>query len=178
MAHVCRDVVELLALRRSGRGDSGRGGAPRPDRHQSGRHAPVGMGHRRPGPAEGRTGGRPAPMPSFAPTSAGLQARAVWPPLFPLVEERWRQRFGERDVDHLREALWAVAGELPAELPDFPPILGHGLWSSGAESRQDRLTAQAALCDEPRSSSPHGSDLSLLTLLFACPDRLRDRLRA
>ena len=56
-------------------------------------------------------------------TPKGLQAKAVWPPLFNAIEGRWRARFGESDVHNLRAPLEKVVNGLDVELPDGLPGL-------------------------------------------------------
>ena len=56
------------------------------------------------------------------PTEAGRRAQAVWAPLEGEIESRWRARFGGREVDALRAALWGVADRLDVELPDYLPV--------------------------------------------------------
>ncbi|HEX4258296.1 MAG TPA: hypothetical protein VH089_24630 [Streptosporangiaceae bacterium] len=67
---------------------------------------------------------------TIRPTAWGQQARQVWRPLGAEIEGRWRDRFGAAEVDRLRAALTAVAGQLDLDLPDCMPILHHGLWSA------------------------------------------------
>ena len=50
----------------------------------------------------------------------GRHAQRVWRPLAGEVEERWRERFGDRAIDELRQALSSVAD--PA-LPLYLPVL-------------------------------------------------------
>jgi DNA-binding MarR family transcriptional regulator len=64
-------------------------------------------------------------------TSKGRQAQAVWRPLFGAIEERWQERFGNDEIDQLRESLWALISRFDVELPDCLPILGYGLFSKG-----------------------------------------------
>jgi DNA-binding MarR family transcriptional regulator len=63
-------------------------------------------------------------------TPAGRKAQQIWEPLFPEIEKRWQERFGEEPIDRLRESLWAVARQFDLELPDCLPILGYGLFSA------------------------------------------------
>jgi len=64
------------------------------------------------------------------PTIAGKRAREIWGPLVGEIERRWQQRFGEKEVANLGEALEAIAGQFQAELPDCMPILNYGLTTS------------------------------------------------
>jgi len=61
------------------------------------------------------------------PTAAGRQAQDVWRPLFGVIETRWQARFGNDEIEKLRESLAALAGQLDAELPDYLPVVGYGL---------------------------------------------------
>lgn len=85
-------------------------------------------------PAE--TGARP-PLQAMlvTATARGRAAQQVWQPLTGVIEDRWRDRFGNSDVGQLTAALRQVASQLPGSLPDCLPILGHGLYSSQAHGR-------------------------------------------
>jgi hypothetical protein len=63
-------------------------------------------------------------------TRRGQEAQQIWRPLGAEIEDRWRERFGAAEVDRLRAALTAMAGQLDLDLPDGMPILHHGLWSA------------------------------------------------
>jgi methyltransferase (TIGR00027 family) len=73
--------------------------------------------------------GNPGPNAVLRATLAGLRAHQVWPPLLPLVERRWRDRFGADQVTRLREGLVELAGQLDPGLPDCLPIVGTALLS-------------------------------------------------
>ena len=62
-------------------------------------------------------------------TPAGRKAQEVWKPLFGTIERRWRERFGEEEIDRVRETLRETAKHTEIELPDCLPILGYGLFS-------------------------------------------------
>jgi len=83
-------------------------------------------------------------------TSAGRKAQDVWRPLFGVIEKRWQERFGNAEIEKLRESLLAVASQFAVELPDCLPILGYGLFSTVLDSKQ-RQPAQR----------DYGSDLRL-----------------
>jgi hypothetical protein len=86
-------------------------------------------------------------------TRRGAEAEAIWRPLPAEVEGRWRERFGDGEIDRLRAALVAVAREVEAPLPDFMPIR--------------RVGADVELETEPRSRSERDADehLPLVSLL-------------
>jgi DNA-binding MarR family transcriptional regulator len=73
--------------------------------------------------------GKPGPDAVLRATPAGLRAHQAWPPLLPLVEQRWRDRFGSDQVTRLRDSLVALTGQLDPGLPDCLPILGAALLS-------------------------------------------------
>lgn len=75
----------------------------------------------------------------------------MWGPLPRLIEDRWRQRFGEETVERLRRALWGVVGKLETPLPNCMPILHQG-WTT---------TVTCTKGPAPRN----GSDLRLSALL-------------
>ena len=70
---------------------------------------------------------KPRPDAILRLTRAGQMAREVGRPLFGEIEDRWRERFGAVEIDELRGALWAVASQLDAVLPDCMPIVRYGL---------------------------------------------------
>lgn len=75
---------------------------------------------------------RPKPPRSaglIRPTRAGRNAQAIWQPLVAVIENRWRQRFGDGEIDRLRQSLRALVDQFDFELPDCLPILGYGLVS-------------------------------------------------
>lgn len=86
----------------------------------------------------------------------GRNARDVGQPLFGEIEKRWRERFGEREIERLRESLWAVARQIEKALPDCLPILGYGLFSG----ERDGVTYASV---EPGATD--GSKLPLSALL-------------
>lgn len=49
----------------------------------------------------------------------GIVACQIWPPLLPLIERRWEQRFGETSVNRLRRASQRILGGEPIALPDL-----------------------------------------------------------
>ena len=51
----------------------------------------------------------------------------MWRPLFTVIEKRWKARFGKDQIDRLRGSLSALVIRLNTNLPDYLPVLGHGL---------------------------------------------------
>lgn len=70
-------------------------------------------------------------------TAAGQVVRQTWAPLFAVIEDRWRDRFGGIEIDALLDAARAIAAKLDPHLPDCMPILGYGL-------RNDNLVKKPA----------------------------------
>jgi DNA-binding transcriptional ArsR family regulator len=83
----------------------------------------------------------------------GRMAQQVWRPLFAVIEQRWRERFGGLEVDALRKALAAVVARLDPGLPDCMPILGFG------------LTCRPPSRGSPKVESIDASGLALPSLL-------------
>jgi hypothetical protein len=78
-------------------------------------------------------------------TPRGLAAKRAWEPLTGVVEQRWRERYGDEAIGRLTGSLQAIAGHLGDWLPDCLPILGYGLFSAGArpgENRYDAIRAE------------------------------------
>ncbi|HTV55443.1 MAG TPA: hypothetical protein VMI06_11070 [Terriglobia bacterium] len=91
-------------------------------------------------------------------TSKGLTASKIWPPLFRVIERRWEKRFGNGEINGLREALQKVAGKLDMELPQALPPGGEGLYPHRATSGTGRAPSPA--------SQPLPTLLSQLLLTF------------
>jgi hypothetical protein len=68
-------------------------------------------------------------------TLKGRKAREVWGPLFGVIEERWRERFGKDQIERLWESLQALVSRFDLELPDCLPILGYGFFSRGPDPK-------------------------------------------
>ena len=107
-----------------------------------------------------RDGRRPGPDAVVRATEGGRMAQEVWGPLFGIIDDRWRERFGDNAIAGLRTALSAIVDSVDLELPDCMPILGYGLFSSG------RNGAATFLPRDDQSASPDGdASLPLSSLL-------------
>jgi DNA-binding MarR family transcriptional regulator len=94
---------------------------------------------------------------------AGRKAQEIWRPLFGVIEKRWQARFGNDEIDQLRESLWALISRIDVELPDCLPILGYGLWSRGPDHER-RASAKR---EGGLASLPLAALLSQVLLAFA-----------
>ena len=56
-------------------------------------------------------------------TPAGRRAQDLWRPLAGKIEARWLARFGNVEIDNLREELRALVGQFETELPYYLPVL-------------------------------------------------------
>ncbi len=101
------------------------------------------------------------PNGTVLPTPGGRKAMEVWRTLESLIEERWRVRFGENAIDHLREALITLVSQLGIALPDALPILGYGLFTPGPEDVEGSRAAAGS------STGSLASLLSKVLLSFA-----------
>jgi DNA-binding MarR family transcriptional regulator len=87
------------------------------------------------------------------PTPGGRKAIEIWRTLEGLIENRWRERFGEDVIDTLQETLITIVGRIEVELPHGLPILGYGLFSIVPEHRDRSLgTAVPAIAALPLAS--------------------------
>jgi hypothetical protein len=84
------------------------------------------------------------------PTPAGRAARELWPALFGVVDDRWRERFGLEAVNELRGALRSIVDRLDVELPEYLPIV------AGTDGMA------AGLSPAPKTSSSGDGRLSVL----------------
>ena len=74
----------------------------------------------------------------------GRRAQSIWRDVLPLIEDRWRQRFGPDSMDRLRQSLIQIATQLPTGLPDCLPILGYGLFSAPLKYGVDKKALSSA----------------------------------
>jgi DNA-binding MarR family transcriptional regulator len=112
---------------------------------------------------------RPGPDAIVRATAAGRKAQEVWGPLFGVIDDRWRERFGEDAITHLRSALTAIVHRVDLDLPDCLPIVGYGLFSAGRHSgkppfRSRNKEAAGPDCD---ADLPLSALLSRVLLAFA-----------
>ena len=102
-------------------------------------------------------------------TEGGRKAQEVWGPLFGVIDDRWRQRFGDKAIADLRTALSAIVDRLDLELPDCMPILGYGLFSA-SRNRGDGTFAPRnndTATSEGDANLPLSSLLSRVLVAFA-----------
>ncbi|MGO9279227.1 MAG: hypothetical protein ACLP3Q_17095 [Streptosporangiaceae bacterium] len=88
-------------------------------------------------------------------TAAGRQAQQVWQPLGSVLDERWRGRFGPKQISGLTDSLRALAGHLDRDLPRYLPVGGTA-----------RLTG-ASLAAADGGPEPAGLPVLLSRLLLA-----------
>jgi len=113
---------------------------------------------------------RPKPPQSawlIRPRPGGQMAQQIWPTLFPVIEKRWEERFGEPEVRELRDSLRTIVNRLDPELPDCLPILGYGLFSSGVYAKGEFSGTRLAIDQEATAGTRSDvlSDLALPSLL-------------
>jgi len=102
-------------------------------------------------------------------TPSGKRAQEVWRPLFGAMEQRWRRRFGEEEIEQLRQSLWGIASHVTYDLPDCLPILCYGLFTRGRQPGHERDLAQQGDHVRQAPATPttaDGSDLPLCALLY------------
>jgi DNA-binding MarR family transcriptional regulator len=99
-------------------------------------------------------------------TAGGRLAQEVWGPLFGVIDDRWRERFGNNAIADLRAALSAIVDRIDLELPDCLPILGYGLFSAGRNSDATFLPRDNQVSDAD-ANLPLSALLSRVLLAFA-----------
>lgn len=57
------------------------------------------------------------------PTAAGIDCQALWSPLPVVIEERWRERFGQQTYEDLRDTLAGIVAGRNAKMPRCLPII-------------------------------------------------------
>lgn len=97
------------------------------------------------------------------PTQSGRKAREVWLPLAGTIEEYWRARFGAGAIAELRDALQAVVGRVPVDLPQYLPVV---VYSDGMLTTAPHLESWAvADRDADSMAAELASPLELSALL-------------
>jgi hypothetical protein len=98
------------------------------------------------------SGARPKPPKAdwiVRPTKAGGTAQEIWRRLIGVIEDRWKQRFGSKQLEQLVSSLAALEKQFDLDLPDCLPILTYGLCSNTTKYRtktaQSEDPAQARL---------------------------------
>jgi hypothetical protein len=94
-------------------------------------------------------------------TGRGLRAKLIWEPLTAVVEQRWRDRYGQDTIGQLTDSLQVLASQLGGGLPDCLPILGYGLFSADTRASENR---HAARPPEPASEPEPPSTATVLPL--------------
>jgi DNA-binding MarR family transcriptional regulator len=84
----------------------------------------------------GNSSRRNSPDALVRPTAGGRKAIEVWRTLDKVIEDRWRERFGDDAINRLGESLSAIVSQIDLELPHGLPILGYGLYSQIPENTQ------------------------------------------
>lgn len=105
---------------------------------------------------------RPRPDAIVRPTAGGRKALEVWRPLTAAIENRWRERFGAEKIANLRKFLGDVVSRFDVDLPDYLPILGYGLFSSGQKDER-----RAAAVPKPKGESESTLPVLLAKVLLA-----------
>jgi DNA-binding MarR family transcriptional regulator len=118
-----------------------------------------------PGPTD-RDPKRPGPEAVVRATAGGRKAQEIWGPLFGIIGDRWRERFGKDAVADLRAALSAIVDRLDSDLPECLPILGYGLFSKGPDDHPTRSADEQTRPDDD-ANLPLSALLSRVLLAFA-----------
>jgi DNA-binding MarR family transcriptional regulator len=87
-------------------------------------------------PAIAANSKRISPAAWIRPTTGGRKAIEVWQTLIPVVETRWRQRFGDQAVGALEDALRKLAVQLDPSAPAHFAVLEQEDQKSGAARAQ------------------------------------------
>ena len=100
---------------------------------------------------------RPRTVPWSAPRGGAVGRRRSVRALPPLIDDRWRMRFGAGAIDHLERALRAVFDELTIDPPAYLPVV-HPAQNGKAEP---------ALPEPPARALPASTDGAGLSPLLA-----------
>lgn len=98
------------------------------------------------------------------PTANGRRAQEHWDPLLDVIEQRWRERFGEDEIGNVRERLGTILGRLDRDLPQYLPVVTAGRQMfSEVTPRQER----SAPSDDGGAESPLPLSALLAQVLLA-----------
>lgn len=105
-------------------------------------------------------------------TPAGRIAQEIWPPLFGIIEERWRQRFGHAQIGQIRDSLIGLIRQFNIALPDCMPIIHYGLFSKplgkpATVSKGDKPVLAKATTIDQLEELPLSTLLAKALLAFA-----------
>jgi DNA-binding MarR family transcriptional regulator len=98
-------------------------------------------------------------------TLNGMRAQQVWRPLAQVIEQRWRDRFGESEIEDLRRPLKALVDHFDIELPEYLPIT-YPTQNGKAELPVKSPTELQAPADPGRNDSDLSVLLSKVLLAF------------
>jgi DNA-binding MarR family transcriptional regulator len=76
------------------------------------------------------------------PTAVGRSAQKIWKLLIGEIEDRWNERFGEKEIQRIREALLEIEEQFDLDLPDCMPIVGYAFSSSTKKYGVRRASAK------------------------------------
>jgi hypothetical protein len=109
------------------------------------------------------------------PTDGGRKAIEVWRTLTPMLEQRWRERFGNQNISSLEEALREIADQLDPALPRFFDVREHGDARRSAHPTQDlpNETALPQLLARVLMAFAHDFDREPVAPLKSCANVLR-----
>ncbi len=112
-----------------------------------------------------RSGGKPRGDWIVRATAKGRKAQDIWRTLFDTIEKRWEARFGEAEIEHVRESLRAIISQFDFELPEYLPVLGYGLRANIPDA--DGRAATKGFEDDELSLLPLTALLSKVLFAFA-----------
>ena len=120
------------------------------------------------------------------PTSGGRKAIEVWSTLTPIIEQRWRERFGDKEVSTLKQTLQEIAGQLDSSLAQHLEVRKRKKISPTSQTKQnlshdialpellERLLLAFASDFDQRSSAPLSACANVLRVLPDEGMRFRD----
>jgi len=119
-----------------------------------------------PGPTD-RDPKRPGPEAVVRATAGGRKAQEIWGPLFGVIDDRWRERFGDDAIADLRAALSGIADRVDLNLPECLPILGYGLFSARPQKSDPYQPHDGTASARDDEHLPLSALLSRVLLAFA-----------